>query len=256
MTVRYEEDHRQHSTRPTRTTVDSAHAKRTRGEDPAPSPHHEFNGIPANYREINGWGADLDPKNRPSFPMEYPSDVKTVRGPVKHWQQPRTKIHQSNEQPGLTPVFGESVPPRGLSGLLRDYAYQYGEGTTRHWMTLMLADRVDIVESMVVDAFRGRPDNYVKEKAGARSSNTRTPISAAATSTTVRRRSVRSPSASRSAACSRTTTIKSRPRAGGAGGRAPTRPAPAPRCTGRTSRRESAGRRDSGSARSRFPRAL
>ncbi|MBV8517351.1 MAG: hypothetical protein JO197_08100 [Acidobacteria bacterium] len=165
MTIRYEEDHRQHSTRPTRTTVDSAHAKRTRGEDPAPSPHHEFNGVPANYREINGWGADLDPKNRPSFPMEYPSDVKTARGPVKHWQQPHTKIHQSNEHPGLTPVFGEAVPPHGLSGLLRDYAYQYGEGTTRHWMTLMLADRVDIVESMVVDAFRGRPDNYVKEKA-------------------------------------------------------------------------------------------
>jgi hypothetical protein len=164
MTAHYEEDHKQHSTRPTNTTINSAHAKRTRGEDPAPSEYHEFNGVPANYREVKGWGVDLDPKNRPSIPMEYPSDVKTARGPVKHWQKPHSKIHRSNEHPDLTPVFGESVPPRGLSGLLRDYAYQYGEGTTRHWMVLLLADRVDVVESMVIDALRGHPDNYIKEK--------------------------------------------------------------------------------------------
>ncbi len=73
-------------------------------------------------------------------------------------------MHVSNEHPGLTPVFGEACPPHGLSGLLRDYAYQFGEATNRHWLTLMLADRIDIVESMVVDALRGRPDNYLHEK--------------------------------------------------------------------------------------------
>jgi hypothetical protein len=31
-------------------------------------------------------------------------------------------------------------------------------------MTLMLADRIDRVETMVSDALRGRPDNYVAEK--------------------------------------------------------------------------------------------
>jgi hypothetical protein len=75
------------------------------------------------------------------------------------------KVHMSVEHPNLTPVFGTSCPPKGLSGLLRDYAYQFGEGSNRHWMTLVLADRVDMIESMVADAFRGRGDNYIAEKA-------------------------------------------------------------------------------------------
>ncbi|HYC60803.1 MAG TPA: hypothetical protein VEK79_14670 [Thermoanaerobaculia bacterium] len=154
----------QKTTRPDEQARQSRPAKRTRGEDPAPAPGHSTRHLPANFREINGWGADLDHKNRPSYPKELPSTVKTARGDVKHWQTPRTKVHMSNEHPGLTPVFGESVPPSGLSGHLRDYAYQYGEATNRHWMTLMFADRVNVIERAIIDAFRGRPDNYVREK--------------------------------------------------------------------------------------------
>jgi hypothetical protein len=112
---------------------------------------------------VPGWGVDLH--ERPMFPRELPSTVNTVRGDVQDWQQPRVKIHMSNEHPNLTPVFGTACPPHGLSGLLRDYAYQYGEATNRHWMTLLLADRVEWVERMVGDAVRGNPDRYVKEKA-------------------------------------------------------------------------------------------
>src|SRR5207253_7460861 len=86
---------------------------------------------------------------RPMFPRELPSTVETVRGDVKDWQKPKVKVHMSNEHPNLTPVFGTACPPKGLSGLLRDYAYQYGEATNRHWMTLLLADRVDMVETMI-----------------------------------------------------------------------------------------------------------
>jgi hypothetical protein len=154
----------QHSTRPTAATEEGKRKKRTFGEDAAPAPGHSAQNVPRDYRTINGWGADLDPANRPSVPKELPSDVMTVRSNVGHRQKPTTKIHQSNEQPDLTPVFGTSCPPHGLSGLLRDYAYQYGEATNRHWLTLMLADRVDVVESTVRDVFRGRPDNYVREK--------------------------------------------------------------------------------------------
>jgi hypothetical protein len=145
----------QSTTRPTPNTRQAAREKRTLGEDAVPSPGHSTANLPNDYRQINGWGVDLDPANRPSFPKELPSTVMTARGDVKHWQEPRTKIHVSNEQPGITPVFGESCPPHGLSGLLRDYAYQYGEATNRHWMTLMLADRVDIFESAVSDVLRG-----------------------------------------------------------------------------------------------------
>jgi hypothetical protein len=81
---------------------------------------------------------------------------KTARGDVRHWQVPHVKVFRSNEQPGMTPVFGETCPPHGLSGLLREYAYQYGEGTNRHWMTLMFADRVDVFESFIADLFTGQ----------------------------------------------------------------------------------------------------
>ena len=154
----------QHTTEGTENTRAAQKAKRTRGEDAAPAPGHRIDNIPRNYRDVLGWGADLDPKNRPMVPMELPSTVKTVRGDVKRWQKPPHKIHMSNEQPGLTPVFGTTCAPHGLSGRIRDYAYQYGEGTNRHWMTLVLADRVDMLEHLIGDAARGHPDNYVREK--------------------------------------------------------------------------------------------
>jgi hypothetical protein len=152
----YPEERKWHESRPS--------VKRSAGEDAAPAPSHSAEHVPANFREVLGWGVDLDPANRPMFPKELPSTVTTARGDVKDWQEPKVKIHQSNEHPNLTPVFGTACPPHGLSGLLRDYAYQYGEATNRHWMTLILADRVDMVEKMVGDALRGHPDRYIKEK--------------------------------------------------------------------------------------------
>jgi hypothetical protein len=140
------------------------HVRRSRGEDAVPARGHSTEHVPADFRTINGWGADLDPANRPSFPKELPSTVTTVRGEVREWQQPTHRIHVSNEHPDLTPAFGDSCPPKGLSGLLRDYAYEYGEGANRRWLTLMLADRIDIIEHLITDAFRGRPDNWVREK--------------------------------------------------------------------------------------------
>ncbi|HET7435906.1 MAG TPA: hypothetical protein VFN10_14455 [Thermoanaerobaculia bacterium] len=154
----------QKSTRPTKQQLDAAAEKRTLGEDAVPAPGHSTQHVPRDVRTINGWGADLDPANRPAVPRELPSDVKTLRGNVKHWQTPHTKIYMSNEQPGLTPVFGEACPSKGLARLVRDYAYQYGEATNRRWMTLMMANRIDVLESMIGDALRGKPDNYVREK--------------------------------------------------------------------------------------------
>jgi hypothetical protein len=151
----------QQTTRPTPAVREAQQAKRTIGEDPAPAPGHSRAHVPADFRTIDGWGADLDPANRPAVPRELPSDVLTARGDVKHRQVPRGKVHMSNEYPDLTPVFGDTVQPRGLSGLIRDYAYNFGEATNRHWMMLLLADRIDVYESAVVDLFTGR---YVKEK--------------------------------------------------------------------------------------------
>jgi hypothetical protein len=120
--------------------------------------------VPRDYRTINGWGVDLDPALRPNYPKELPSDVTTIRGPVGARQTPPHRIHKSVEHPDLTPVFGTSCPPHGLSGMIRDFAFKYSEGKNAHWMILLLADRVDVVESMVGDALRGRPDHFIAEK--------------------------------------------------------------------------------------------
>jgi len=127
-------------------------------------PLHVTDTVPRDYKTIPGWGVDLDPRNRPMVPMELPSDVMTARGEVRYWQVPHDKVHMSVEHPNRTPVFGVASPPRGLSGAMRDYAYRYSEGTNRHWMTLTLADRVDVLESLITGLLTGKPDRYIHEK--------------------------------------------------------------------------------------------
>jgi hypothetical protein len=101
---------------------------------------------------ILGWGADLDPANRPAVPKERtPPRLENV-----HWTRPEQQasdvlVLHSTERPGITPVFGTSVPPSGLSGVLRKRAFRRSENDVRHWMMLMLADRVNVVEGLFAD---------------------------------------------------------------------------------------------------------
>jgi len=113
---------------------------------------------------IQGWGVDLDPKDRPAVPKENFIPGRTGA----HWdfpeRQPETyRRERSTEHKFLTPVFGTVCPPRGLSGLIRRFAYRYSEGKAKHWLLLVLADRVDVIESSILDFFRGRPDNPIAE---------------------------------------------------------------------------------------------
>src|SRR3712207_2617831 len=113
---------------------------------------------------IPGWGADLDPKDRPSVPRE--RFDPTLGG--AHWEFPeRQPEHwpreRSNEHRFLTPVFGTSCPPKGLSGVIRQFAYRFSEGQTVHWLLLIAADRVDVVESRIQALMSGRPDSRVLE---------------------------------------------------------------------------------------------
>jgi hypothetical protein len=115
-------------------------------------------------KNIKGWGADLPEENRPAVPKEAPSTVFTARGKEPKRQTARVKIHKSLEHPSLTPVFGTSCPPKGLSGLLRDFAYRrWSEGKIAHWMTLLLADRIDVVEGIFSDLARGKLVRPFKE---------------------------------------------------------------------------------------------
>lgn len=120
---------------------------------------------PAAMTKEEGWGVDLDHKNRPMYPMELPSDVTNVRGTnVPPRQEQKVRIHKSTEHPDLTPVFGTSCPPRGLSGKIRDAAYNFSEGRLSHWMLLLLADRVDMVEGMLEDVTHGRSPGYIRDR--------------------------------------------------------------------------------------------
>lgn len=114
--------------------------------------------------DVQGWGADLDPSLRPAVPKEKPSSVLTVRGVLPSRQFTGVKIHRSIEHPDLTPVFGTTCPPRWLSGKLRDIAYTLSEDRLSRWMTLLAADRVDVVENIFVDLFHGRIPNIFKER--------------------------------------------------------------------------------------------
>ena len=73
------------------------------------------------------------------------------------------EVLHSNERPDLPAVFGTSMPPSGLSGELRRVAFRYSESSYGHWLPLMLADRVQMVEGVVSDLSRGHVPNIFKE---------------------------------------------------------------------------------------------
>jgi hypothetical protein len=113
---------------------------------------------------IPGWGSDLDLAKRPGVPRDKAPQIgpEMLYAPIQQ-QVPRFKIHKSTEHARLTPVFGTSCPPSGLSGKIRDYGYTFSEGRLARWLTLMFADRVDVVEGLVSDLARGHIPNIPKE---------------------------------------------------------------------------------------------
>lgn len=114
---------------------------------------------------IPGWGADLDPADRPSYPKER-LDLPATGA---HWDFPERQPGEENRERSIEheivpPVFGTSVPLKGISGAIRRYAYSsYGEGRAAHWLLLILGDRVDAWESHLRSFASLRPDNPITE---------------------------------------------------------------------------------------------
>lgn len=90
-------------------------------------------------------GVDADPSRRPGVPMEEPPSVRGPDRPITQQEDPPKPFHRAALD-GPTPVYGSAQPPRGLSGSLRAAAYRIPEHYARHWMLLLLADRVDVLE--------------------------------------------------------------------------------------------------------------
>ncbi|HEX8440055.1 hypothetical protein [Archangium sp.] len=101
------------------------------------------------HTKIPGWGVDGDPRDRPGVPMHQKPKVRTGA----HWKEPERQpppgfpVLKRVELDELTPTFGTAAPPKGLSGLLRRVAYDIPEHRVRHVLLLLMADRVDVVES-------------------------------------------------------------------------------------------------------------
>jgi hypothetical protein len=123
----------------------------------------DYDGLRA---RIPGWGADLDPKDRPSFP-KLQGNPPPVTG--AHWEFPERQVEKwprerSIEHRFLTPVFGTSAPPKGISGVIRKFAYRkYSEARAAHWLLLIAADRVDALESHLASFVTAHPDNPLTE---------------------------------------------------------------------------------------------
>lgn len=113
--------------------------------------------IAASYKNIPGWGVDADPENDPTYPMKHWNGADHQRfNYEKPAQQPVTvEVLHSIERPGVSRVFGTSTPPEGLSGKLRRYAFKYSESTYAHWVPLVLADRINVVEGYIDDFKKG-----------------------------------------------------------------------------------------------------
>jgi hypothetical protein len=114
--------------------------------------------------EIPGWGSDLERADRPGVPRDKAPQLGAESLYLEVEQQiPPHRIHKSTEHARLTPVFGTSCPPRGVSGRLRDFAYRFSEGRLVRWVSLLAADRVDMAEGLLADVARLRPPNVVRE---------------------------------------------------------------------------------------------
>jgi hypothetical protein len=114
---------------------------------------------------IPGWGVDADPENDPTWPMR---DRDQDDSPGRHWVRPEAQpqdveVLMSIEHVERPAVFGSPNPPSGLSGEVRRIAFKFSESRWSHWLLLMLADRINVVEGVVSDLAHGRPPNLIGE---------------------------------------------------------------------------------------------
>ncbi|HUQ67011.1 MAG TPA: hypothetical protein VM101_12700 [Flavitalea sp.] len=118
------------------------------------------------FSNIPGWGMDADRENDPAYPMK--QRIPGVDHEGMNYEKAPQQIQEIEllrtiERPNITRVFGTSTPPKGLSGALRRQAFKYSEATAAHWMTLILADRIDVVQGIMQDLSHGTIPNFFAE---------------------------------------------------------------------------------------------
>ena len=100
--------------------------------------------------ERNPQAVDLPQSQRPGVPMEHDPHKLTPLAPEQYDRmKPRHGVVHRTELPQMTPVFGTAQPLHGISGLVRRLAYSTRETKARHWLLLLVADRIDVLEHRV-----------------------------------------------------------------------------------------------------------
>ena len=117
-----------------------------------------------NKKNIKGWGIDADTQNDPTYPIKKRLEKKDQTGKSPDQQPKYIEVLTSVERPSISAVFGNSVPPSGLSGRIRRFAFKYGEGAYLHWLPLILADRINEVEGIIEDFKKGTFPNMLSER--------------------------------------------------------------------------------------------
>jgi hypothetical protein len=118
-------------------------------------------------QKLPGWGIDANPENDPTYPMRerlnVSQDPDSKHRPAS-LQPVDIEVLKSIERPNVSAVFGEAAPPTGLSGMIRRFAFKYSESHYGHWLPLLLADRVNVVEGVLEDLAHGKVPNIFAEK--------------------------------------------------------------------------------------------
>jgi len=122
--------------------------------------------INMDYTTIPGWNADADPENEPTYPIKkWTGDDHKRSNWIRPQQQPvNIEVLHSNERPNVSAVFGTPNPPSGLSGVIRRKAFKFSESEYGHWLNLLLADRVNVIEGIIDDLKRGHVPNIFAER--------------------------------------------------------------------------------------------
>ena len=113
---------------------------------------------------IPGWGVDANPQNDPTYPYRDRSGDDHSGEWQRPSQQPQSvELLQSVEHKQRPAVFGSSSPPKWVSGMVRRQAFRWSESHWAHWLLLMGADRINVVEGLVEDVARGKVPNVPVE---------------------------------------------------------------------------------------------
>jgi hypothetical protein len=115
---------------------------------------------------IKGWAHDADPQDEPNYPYKHYTgdDHKRLNWERPTLQEKTVELLQSTEHMRTPAVFGTPNPPSGLSGAIRRQAFKYSENMLRHWLLLLMADRIDAIEGLLSDVSKAHVPRLVKER--------------------------------------------------------------------------------------------